>query len=70
MLPTWYINCYNKCCSWAVVNSENLFLSSKAKLKLEMEIEQTKKRSQKEIDRKEEDMEEMKSNYMRKVTLS
>lgn len=35
-----------------------------------MEIEQTKKRSQKEIDRKEEDMEEMKSNYMRKVTLS
>ena len=40
-----------------------------AKLKLEMEIEQTKKRVQKESDRRQEDMEEMKSNYTRKVTI-
>ena len=32
-----------------------------------MEIEQAKKRAEKEADRKEEDMEEMKSNYLRKV---
>ena len=40
-----------------------------AKLKLEMEIEQMKKRVQKQSDRKDEDMEEMKSNYTRKVTI-
>jgi hypothetical protein len=34
-----------------------------------MEIEQSKKRVQKESDRKDEDMEEMKSNYTRKVRI-
>ena len=34
-----------------------------------MEIEQTKKRVQKESDRKQEDMDEMKSNYTRKVII-
>jgi hypothetical protein len=44
-------------------------LCFQAKLKLEMEIEQSKKRVQKESDRKDEDMEEMKSNYTRKVRI-
>lgn len=34
-----------------------------------METEQIKKRTQKESDRKDEDMEEMKSNYVRKVRI-
>lgn len=32
-----------------------------------MDLEQTKKRVQKELERKDEDMEELKSNYIRKV---
>jgi hypothetical protein len=51
----------------SVVIYIDIHLCFQAKLKLEMEIEQVKKRVQKESDRKDEDMEEMKSNYTRKV---
>ncbi|XP_028396450.1 unconventional myosin-XVIIIa-like [Dendronephthya gigantea] len=47
--------------------AEQIQLLEHAKLKLEMEIEQMKKRVQKESDRKDEDMEDMKSNYTRKI---